>query len=316
MSRRDWILVISLVFIVLFLDQVTKAWALANLSGLRFYGPLGLVLHRNPGAMLGMFSDLPPILRVVSLSTGGAFLIFIYGAIQYLLRKRTLSLRTGMSILLGGILGNVTDRILSGSVVDFIVFRVAGYSSPAFNVSDAVQWVGYFMIVLTLVAQGQHLWPEQNERKRIWVNLHFQLKYVGVLIAIGLAFAMISAVFSFTFLKITIDDLVIGNPQAVERKFILPFLITYGIICVSFLIALFVIGRVLSHRVAGPVYAFQLFLEDLLKGKDRPLRLRTGDEFAHLEQVSEQLRQLLRNNFSKIDLPLPAPEEPRTGTDS
>src|SRR6516164_3158834 len=114
MGKRDWALVISGVPATWLVDQVSKAWANANLSELKFFGPLGFVLHHNRGAILGTFSDLPPMLRVVSLSTGGAFLIFIYGAIQYLLPSRSMPLRSGMSLLLGGILGNVSDRIMHG----------------------------------------------------------------------------------------------------------------------------------------------------------------------------------------------------------
>src|SRR6185436_20079113 len=100
MKKRDWLLVISLVPSVWLIDQVTKAWANTNLAELKFFGPLGLVLHHNRDAILGTFSDLPPMLRIVSLSTGGAFLIFIFGCIQYLLPSRSLQLRTGMSLLL------------------------------------------------------------------------------------------------------------------------------------------------------------------------------------------------------------------------
>ena len=117
MSKRDWLLVIGTVFFIWFMDIASKWWAVESIKGLNFYGPFGLVLHRNPGAMLGMFSDLPPLLRVVCLSTGGAFLVFIYGAIQYLIPQRSMILRVGMSILLGGILGNVTDRIIWLSLI-------------------------------------------------------------------------------------------------------------------------------------------------------------------------------------------------------
>src|ERR1700722_8972833 len=108
MKKRDWILVFCLVPATWLIDQLTKAWANGHLGGIpEFVGVFGAVLHHNRGAILGTFSDLPPMLRVVSLSTGGAFLIFIYGAIQYLLPSKSIPLRAGMSLLLGGILGNV-----------------------------------------------------------------------------------------------------------------------------------------------------------------------------------------------------------------
>ena len=132
MKKREWIIVFLPLFLTWLVDRVTKEWA-DYLVEPRSFGILHLILHHNPGAMLGLFSDLPPILRIVSLSTGGAFLFCTYALIQYLLPIKSLTLRSGLSILLGGILGNVTDRILDGHVVDFIVFAVAGIASPAFN---------------------------------------------------------------------------------------------------------------------------------------------------------------------------------------
>lgn len=268
-------------------------WALHQLQGLpvRFWGPFGLVLHRNPGAMLGTFSSLPPILRVVTLSTGGAFLIFIYSSIQYLLPKRSLLLRAGMSILLGGILGNVTDRINSGSVIDFLVVRTPFWMSPAFNIADALQWVGYLMIVYTLIVHGEQIWPSQDTRKNVWVIPKFQIKYIFVLISVGFGFAIISGVFAFTFLKITIDELALTQTFVMEKKFLEPFLITYSSISFAFIIVLFLIGRIVSHRTAGPIYAFELYVDDLLAGKDRKFKVRAGDELTHLEEIADRLRE-------------------------
>lgn len=299
MRKRDWLIVIGSVFVVWFIDQATKAWAVGNLSALEFHGPLGLVLHRNPGAILGTFSDLPPLLRVVSLSTGGAFLIFIFGTFQYFIPQRFFTLRVGMSLLLGGILGNVTDRIISGSVVDFIVLGSSQYHSPAFNFADAIQWVGYAMVVYTLVRYGNQLWPSANERKRVWILPNFQLKYCFMLVFIGFGFSLIAGVFSYTYLMVTINDLVVGPSRLVENRFLIPFLEIYGLISLGFMIVLFLLGRLLSHRTAGPLYAFEKFLDDILHGKDRELKLRAGDEFKHLEDLAEDIRKRLRHNYTK-----------------
>lgn len=307
MRRSDWIIIFSLVFVVWFLDAATKWIALEYIKGVKFWGPFGLVLHHNPGAMLGMFADLPPILRIVSLSTGGAFLIFIYAAIQYLLPRRSMILRAGMSILLGGILGNVTDRIVWGAVVDFLLLGSHEKSTPAFNVADALQWVGYGMVVFSLIKNGNQFWPESNIRKQIWVNPTFQAKFISVLISIGVGFSIISGVFSYTYLKITIEDLVVGRSQAIEDKFLDPFIITFFIIAFGFAVLLFVLGRILSHRIAGPLYAFERFLDDLLAGKDRKLKLRAGDDFIHLEELSEKVREIVRQNNTPNQ---PAPETP------
>lgn len=297
MKKRDWSFVLTLVPLTWIIDQASKNWANLNLAQLRFYGPLGLVLHHNRGAILGTFSDLPPMLRVVSLSTGGAFLVFIYGIIQYLLPSKSVPLRAGMSLLLGGILGNVTDRILHGEVTDFILFGTRTMWTPAFNMADAIQWVGYALIVYCLIRDGNLLWPDVNVRKQLWVNPRFQVKYIAIMLGIGSSFAIVAGVFAYTFIKVTIDDLVIGSSHLTERRFLVPFLQTYGVMTVGFMMTLFVLGRILSHRTAGPVYAFESWLRDMLNGKDRPFRLRKGDDFKQLEELAEKLRPVLNDRL-------------------
>jgi signal peptidase II len=308
MKKRDWLLVIGLVILTWAIDQFTKAWANNSLSDLRFYGPFGFVLHHNRGAIMGSFSDLPPILRVVSLSTGGAFLVFIYAAIQYLLPAKHLPLRTGMSLLLGGILGNVSDRILHGEVTDFILLGTRTMWTPAFNMADAIQWVGYILVVYGLIRDGALLWPDVNARRSMWVNPGYQMKYCLTIVAIGASFAVISGVFAFTYIKVTIDDLVVGPSVSTEHRFLTPFLLTYTVISFAFMVTLFVLGRILSHRTAGPVYAFETFVRDMLSGKDRRLKLRKGDDFQHLEELAEVLRPILKD-LSKT--PETAPVEER-----
>lgn len=291
MKRREWLIVILPLLATWFVDRVTKDWA-ARLTQIRSFGPLNFVLHHNHGAMLGLFSDLPTVLRVVSLSTGGAFLLCTYALIQYLLPIRSLTLRTGLSILIGGILGNVTDRIIWGYVVDFIVIGNPTLSSPAFNLADAVQWIGYILIIYAVIREGDLLWPENNARKRYWINSHFQIKYCLILMAVGLSLTVISLVFSYTYLSVTIQELV-GNNHFLLNKFLVPFVITFIIICVAFCAILFAVGRLISHRIAGPLYAFERFLKEALDGKQVTLKLRSGDEFRHLEELSRQVQARL-----------------------
>jgi signal peptidase II len=294
MKKRDWSYVVGALLGTWGLDFVTKFWAqhALSLNQITFHGPIGFVLFFNRGTIFGTFSNLPAILRVVSLSTSGAFLIFIYGSIQYLLPSRSLQLRLGMSFLLGGILGNVTDRIVMGQVVDFIVLTAASQVTPVFNLADAIQWVGYALVVYGFIRDGSLFWPDINLRKSIWVDHAFQIKFCLNLVAMGFCFTMINGVFAYTFLKVTIDELVVGPPGQMEDRFLLPFVVTYSVVSTGFMFALFVLGRILSHRMAGPVYSFENYIRGILSGKDGKFRVRQGDEFRHLEDLADQLRPL------------------------
>lgn len=295
MKKRDWLLVIIPLLVVWSIDRITKIWA-ADLVGYHDFGLMGFILHHNHGAMLGLFSSLPSVLRVVSLSTGGAFLVFSYFIIQYLLPIRSMTLRCGLSMLLGGIVGNVTDRIIYGYVIDFLVFRYKNWISPAMNLADVLQWVGYGMIVYALFKESKILWPEQNNRKSYWINPRFQLRYCFTLSAFGLAISLIAGVFSYTYIKVTLDNMP-GITEAIEKQFLYPYIITFLVIAAAFCIILFFVGLILSHRSAGPIYAFELFLNDLTRGRVRKLKFRTGDEFVHLEKVADSLTEKMRIYF-------------------
>ncbi len=297
MRKKEWFLVILPLFFTWGLDRLTKISA-ERLQGFKSLGFFGLSLHHNHGAMLGLFSSLPAVLRVVSFSTGGAFLLFLFVVIQFLMPIKSLTLRTGLSILIGGILGNVTDRILTGYVVDFLIIGTQKQSTPAFNFADALQWVGYGMIAFALLREGEILWPESETRKVKWVNFKFQLRYCLILVAIGLGFSVISGVYSYTFMKVTISDL-IGNNARLLDQYLLPFIFNFVIVSLAFSVILFLTGRILSQRMAGPIYAFEKYVDDLINDRPRVLRLRASDEFKQLEKLALRISNelIVKNNL-------------------
>lgn len=292
MKRREWAIVIAPLFLIWFLDLAIKEWA-NHLTEIKEFGYVRLVLLHNHGAMLGLFSDLPQILRVVTLSTAGAFLLCTYAILQYLIPFRSLILRSGLSVLIGGIMGNVTDRIIHGYVIDFISFKFGTFASPVFNFADAIQWVGYAMIIYAIIKDGDILWPDNNIRRQYWVNMKFQLKYSFFVMGVGLSLSIISLVFSYTYLRVTISNL-IGNDITLLNKYLTPYVITYAVISTAFCSLLFLVGRIISHRIAGPLYAFEKFLDAALKGEEKDLKLRAGDEFQHLERLAEEIQERLQ----------------------
>lgn len=294
MKRIEWLIVILPLVFTWGIDQITKLWA-ESLSGHQSYGVLHFYLHHNHGAMLGLFSDLPPILRIVSLSTGGAFLVCTYILIQYLLPIKSLKLRSGMSILLGGILGNVTDRVMNGYVTDFILIGNEAWLSPAFNLADALQWVGYGLIVHALFRENEILWPKNNARKTYWVNKNFQMKYSLILLTAGLGISLVGLVFSYTYLRVTILQLVGQNDVLLDR-FLNPFALTFSLVCIGVAVGLFTVGKLISHQIAGPLYAFEKYMNELLnhdpsKGNLRSFKLRAKDEFKELESLAARIKE-------------------------
>jgi len=135
-----------IVLAIIALDQITKYLIVNSLSpydSIEIFPFLHIVNVRNTGAAFGSFKSL-----------GSSFFMIIAVAaiifIVYLLMKRVYN-TLGLSLILGGAVGNLIDRILYGQVVDFIDFSIGSYHWPAFNVADSSLTVGIIIILVTSV---------------------------------------------------------------------------------------------------------------------------------------------------------------------
>jgi signal peptidase II len=146
-----WWVGLSVLTIVV-VDQITKVWAVAALSD----GPVGIVgdsiefrLTRNPGGAFSRFQGVTPLLAI------GAVIVTIV-LVRVLRRTTDRLVVIGLVLVLGGALGNLTDRIfrspgfLRGHVVDFV--SVGWF--PVFNVADSCITIGAILLVVhTLFAR-------------------------------------------------------------------------------------------------------------------------------------------------------------------
>ncbi len=130
--------------LVLFLiDQASKTAIKKNLSAfdsIRVTPFLNLVYVENTGSAFGMFKSLGNVFFI-------AISIVAVLVISYLLFKE-LSNRWAYSLLLSGALGNMTDRIIYGYVIDFFDFHIGKYHWYVFNVADASLTVGMLLLLI------------------------------------------------------------------------------------------------------------------------------------------------------------------------
>lgn len=298
MQRHSWLFFVWLPFCTTWIvDRLSKIWAKTLIEPLNI-GALHIQVFYNPGAILGLFSDLPPILRIVYLSTAGTFILQIFIFLQYLIPSKIKSFKSGLSILVGGIIGNVWDRIVEGKVTDMIFIKIGNWVSPVFNLADILQWIGYFIIIFSIINHHEYLWPKKNSRKIYWVNLDYQIRYCIILLLVGFAASSIMGVFTYTYLRVTLIELTGSNPYILNR-FLTPFVYTLGLVILGISLALFVVGKILSRRTAGPIYALEKYLKILSSGQELSqipeFKLRAEDEFKHLETVVNHLRTSLQD---------------------
>lgn len=151
-ARRATLLLAVVAALVLVSDQVTKVIAVARLGDnvpVELFGPVRLVLVRNPGAAFSLATSMTWILTLVAV---GVVVIIVR------LGRDLVSApwAVGLGLVLGGALGNLGDRFfrapgpLSGHVVDFI--SVGWW--PVFNIADSGITCGMAIIVV-LVLRGR-----------------------------------------------------------------------------------------------------------------------------------------------------------------
>ena len=138
-----------LAFVVLVLDIATKRWVESVLfhgQQIPLTGFFNLVLTYNAGAAFSFLSDASGWQRwFFSAIAAGASALIIY-----LLRKHAAEKMfcIALSLILGGALGNLWDRITLGHVVDFLDFHISNYHWPAFNVADSGIFLGAMLLIL------------------------------------------------------------------------------------------------------------------------------------------------------------------------
>lgn len=154
---------------VIVADQATK-YAVETLTPeehLRVVLPglLNLVHRHNPGVAFGLLAGTElPLLRA-------ALLVFAAAAISVLAwllvtgRADGAGSRAGLALILGGAAGNAIDRLLHGSVIDFVDLHLAGKHWPAFNVADSAIVVGAGLVILELLREKPSAGrPEASQR--------------------------------------------------------------------------------------------------------------------------------------------------------
>jgi signal peptidase II len=141
--------------LALALDRATK-WAISNRLSVHdsiqvIPGFFRIVHAENPGAAFGIFADSPSPLKVGLLIGFSIIALLIVSALLWKNSHHLSATGVGLSLILGGAIGNLWDRIVNRHVVDFLLFYIGRYQWPAFNVADSAIVVGAGLLVLEIL---------------------------------------------------------------------------------------------------------------------------------------------------------------------
>lgn len=151
MWRYLWIAVVVFVS-----DQLTKYAAteyLLHHGDVKLGSFLNFTLVHNTGAAFGFLSGAGGWQNIFFITVATAASVFILWMVWRLDSKDKL-LAVALMLVLGGALGNLTDRLIHGYVIDFIDFYYGAWHWPVFNVADSAITMGAVLLVVDALRAG------------------------------------------------------------------------------------------------------------------------------------------------------------------
>jgi len=153
-NRVRHILITLIVLLSISIDQISKIWVRNNFESYNETSIIGdiftLIKVENTGAFLGMGSELSEIPRVfllIILPVVVLISITIYTYIDKTLDKISI---IGFSLIIGGGVANIFDRIVYGSVTDFLYINLGGiFKTGIFNIADLSVTTGMILILIS-----------------------------------------------------------------------------------------------------------------------------------------------------------------------
>lgn len=151
MKKYKQLIIIGLLVVSVFaIDLITKTIANAELIVLQrneiisnfFY----ITLCYNTGGAWSIFSGNSLLLALISLI---ALAIVIYT----MFKSKSKFYLYSCALFIGGLIGNLFDRLVYGKVIDFLDFIIFGYDFPIFNIADCFICIGVALMFIAIIKE-------------------------------------------------------------------------------------------------------------------------------------------------------------------
>ena len=149
------VIALSLSFLIIVLDQLTKYWAMTHLmpyETLAVFPMLSWTLAFNSGSAFSLFAESG---RWHLWFFAGFSALVSLGLIAWILRIKSslFTQQLALALILGGAIGNLIDRLRFNYVIDFIDVYYASYHWPVFNVADSAICLGGIWLAILWVRE-------------------------------------------------------------------------------------------------------------------------------------------------------------------
>jgi signal peptidase II len=165
MSRvRARLIHFFIALLVVLVDRWTKRLVAAHI---RMYGHIQIIPRffqithtENTGAAFSLFADSPSHWKTGFLIAFSLIAMMVVSALLWKQEHPLTLSGLALSLILGGAIGNLWDRVASGRVVDFLLFYIRQYEWPVFNLADSAIVIGASLLVLEILFHKPAVEPQ------------------------------------------------------------------------------------------------------------------------------------------------------------
>lgn len=162
---------ISITFIAILIDQVIKicidSYMTLAQSITLIPSFFRITYLQNTGAAWSVFSNKTIYLIIVTIIFLLAFYFLILRKTDF---KKDKTIGIFYGIIIGGIIGNLIDRIRLGFVIDYLDFSILGYNFPVFNLADILIVIGCIILVIKSFKKEDIIQNNQEDNKIIEIK--------------------------------------------------------------------------------------------------------------------------------------------------
>jgi len=167
MKQSPWLPAVIAAAVVI-VDRITKlyiqsAYSLSQVTTV-IPGFFYIDHAENPGAAFSLFAESHSALRGILLVGVSVTVMAVIAAMLWGPSRNAHSglMRVALSLVLGGALGNLLDRLFRGTVTDFLQFIFGSYEFPSFNAADSMITIGAGLLIIDLFLTRHHQ-PAANQ---------------------------------------------------------------------------------------------------------------------------------------------------------
>ncbi len=117
---------------------------------------------KNTGAAFSILEDNTVLLVIISVIV----IVLLDRSIKKISKFEVLE-KISLGLIMGGIFGNLIDRIIHHGVIDYLSFKIFGYSFPVFNLADMAIVIGVGLYLIEIIKDKERIRSKYNEQRRI-----------------------------------------------------------------------------------------------------------------------------------------------------